>query len=127
VAEPKPTKPEDNSPRTGVEVLKPEERGGKLYFTVRDLRNGNIVKNITKASARRLWHYAITEYEELTSNPDQTFLQWHGDYGLIKKHKQGKTFYYDLIQRIPEGYRYYYGVTIDGIHGPWKYFTGEEE
>jgi PHP family Zn ribbon phosphoesterase len=127
VAEPKPTKPEDNSPRTGVEVLKPEERGGKLYFTVRDLRNGNIVKNITKASARRLWHYAITEYEELTSNPDQTFLQWHGDYGLIKKHKQDKTFYYDLIQRIPEGYRYYYGVTIDGIHGPWKYFTGEEE
>ena len=34
-------------PKTGVEVLPPSERQGKQYFTMRDLRNGNVVKNVT--------------------------------------------------------------------------------
>ena len=118
---------EDVNPRTGVEVLAPDDRNGKRYYTLRDLRNGNLVKNITKASARRLWHYAITEYEELAPRVSDAAVQWQGDFGLIKKHKQGKNQYYDLIMRIPTGFRYFYGVTMDGIHGPWKIFGSEDE
>ena len=52
------------APKTGVEIVAVEEREGVQYFTVRDLRNGNMVKNVTETSARRLWHYAITQYLE---------------------------------------------------------------
>jgi hypothetical protein len=56
----KPPEPVEN-PRTGVEIINVEERNGVRYYTMRDLRNGNIVKNVTHSSARRLWHYAIKE------------------------------------------------------------------
>jgi hypothetical protein len=117
----------DLSPRTGVEVLPPEDREGSRYYTMRDLRNGNKVKNVTRSSARRLWHYAISRYQEMSGNIDQTVTTWQGDLGLARKYKQGKTTIYDLVERTPDGYRYYFGVTSDGIHGPWKTFTSEEE
>jgi PHP family Zn ribbon phosphoesterase len=117
----------DYAPRTGVEVLPPEERGGSLYFTMRDLRNGNVVKNVTRSSARRLWHYALTQYTALPEDPGKIQAQWQGDCGLIKSYKQGKVKLFDLIQRTPEGYRYFFGVTPNGIHGPWKELVGEEE
>ncbi len=117
----------DLSPHTGVEVLPPEEREGARYFTMRDLRNGNVVKNVTRSSARRLWHYAISRYQEVSANPDQANLNWQGEYGLIRRYKQGKTTLYDLVQKTPDGVRYFFGVTQDGIHGPWKAFAGEEE
>jgi hypothetical protein len=31
------------------------------------------------------------------------------------------------VQQTPEGYRFYFGVTDDGIHGPWKQLVGQEE
>ncbi|HEX2978826.1 MAG TPA: RNA-binding domain-containing protein [Anaerolineaceae bacterium] len=118
---------EDISPRTGVEVLPPEERDGGHYFTMRDLRNGNVVKNVTRSSARRLWHYAIRRYQEIAANPEGNVVSWVGDYGMTRKYKQGKTTLYDLIQRTPQGNRYFFGVTDDGIHGPWKEVSGEVE
>jgi hypothetical protein len=54
-------------PRTGVEVVTYEERDGVRYYTVRDLRNGNMVKNVTLALARRLWHYAVVEHDKMPS------------------------------------------------------------
>ncbi len=33
----------------------------------------------------------------------------------------------DLVQRTPEGYRTYFGVTEDGIHGAWQQVVGVEE
>src|SRR3990170_2625479 len=131
--EPSPVSPvyegEDASlaPRTGVEVLAPEERQGKQYFTMRDLRNGNMVKNVTRASARKLWHYAINRYNELIPNLETTPINWQGDFGFIRQYKQGSTVRYDLIERTPFGYRFYFGVTPDGIHGGWKLLTGGED
>jgi hypothetical protein len=115
------------APRTGVEVLPPEDRQGGRYYAMRDLRNGNVVKNVTPTSARRLWHYAITTYSKMieTFNPGQ--VQWQGSFGLLKRYRQGKSYHYDLIQRTPEGYRYFFGVTEDGIHGDWKKIVGGEE
>jgi hypothetical protein len=118
---------EDSSPRTGVEVVSSEERQAKRYFTMRDLRNGNIVKNVTQTSARRLWHYAITAYTEVAHRIDQLNIKWIGDCGLVRTRKQGNGNLYDFLQRTPSGFRFFFGVTQDGIHGPWKAFVDEEE
>ncbi len=116
----------DLAPRTGVEVFPPEERNGTKYFTMRDLRNGNKVKNVTRASARRLWQYAIKAYQDLSPNLDRVVTSWQGDLAVARRYKSGKTTMYDLVQRTPDGTRYYFGVTPDGIHGPWKSLTEEE-
>jgi hypothetical protein len=114
-------------PKTGVEVLPPSERQGKQYFTMRDLRNGNVVKNVTPASARKLWHYAIDRYNAMITEPEKVSIIWDGDFGLLRKYKQGNAYRYDLVQRTSQGNRYYFGVTEDGIHGEWKRVTGLEE
>ena len=114
-------------PRTGVEVVKVEERDGTAYYTMRDLRNGNEVKNVTRVSARRLWHYAITEFDQLPSDLSKTKIQWQGNVGLLEIQRQGKNVRYNLVQRINKGYRLYFGVTEDGIHGRWKDLVGGDE
>lgn len=113
------------APRTGVEILATEERKGATYHMMRDLRNGNVVKNVTRQSARRLWHYAITEKELNPVQPDK--VEWHGEIGLWKRYKHSGSIRYDLVQRDNGEMRVYYGVTFDGMHGPWQVFAGEEE
>jgi PHP family Zn ribbon phosphoesterase len=117
----------DGAPRTGVEVVSVEERNGGRYYTVRDLRNGDVVKNVTHTSARRLWHYAITSHAQLPDDLSQVDIQWQGELGLLRRHKQGKSTRYDLVQRTRDGYRYYFGVTDDGIHGAWRQLVGQED
>lgn len=112
-------------PRTGVEIIGSEQRKGVMYHVMRDLRNGNVVKNVTRSSARRLWHYAITEKESNPVQPDK--VEWRGDIGLWKRYKRGGTVRYDLVQRVNGELRVYYGVTDDGMHGPWQVFAGEDE
>ena len=114
------------APRTGVEILATEERNGIIYHTMRDLRNGNVVKNVTRASARKLWHYAISQQE--AGPVDPATATWYGDVGVWKKAHKGDAVRYDLVQRLPGGdLRVYYGVTDDGIHGEWKRVVGGEE
>jgi Putative DNA-binding domain len=110
-------------PRTGVEIVASEKRNNQLYHTVRDLRNGNVVKNVTRSSARALWRYAITESE--TASKDA--IKWQGDLALVKTQGKGDTLRHDLAQRTPDGVRIYYGVTDDGVHGDWKRIVGREE
>ena len=132
--QPRPVQPEpaeepaaDNPPRTGVEIVRVEERDGVPYYTMRDLRNGNEVKNVTRASARRLWHYAITQHSQLPPDLNHARVQWSGDLGLLGSQRQGKLVRYDLIQRTPKGFRVYFGVTDDGIHGRWKALVGSDD
>ncbi len=111
-------------PRTGVEIIASEERKGRFYHTVRDLRNGNTVHNVTRASARRLWHYAITEHESRTIKPKD--VQWHGQIGLIKSYQRGKDVRYDLAMYDGDTIRVFYGVTDEGLHGPWQQFARQD-
>jgi hypothetical protein len=117
----------ESPPRTGVEVVKVEERDGITYYTMRDLRNGNEVKNVTRVSARRLWHYAITEFDQLPTDLSKAKIQWQGNVGLLEVQHLGKNVRYNLVQRIYKGYRLYFGVTEDGIHGRWKALVGGDE
>lgn len=106
-------------PKTGVEIISVEERKGKNYYSLRDLRNGNIVHNVTRQSARKLWQYALTEHE--THTVDFNRIEWQGDIGLWKKYKRGGQIRFDLVQRAPDNSLHiYYGVTEDGLHGPWQ-------
>ncbi|MBN1679493.1 MAG: putative DNA binding domain-containing protein [Anaerolineae bacterium] len=119
-----PDAPKVEPPRTGVEVIGTEQRKGVKYHVMRDLRNGSIVKNVTRSSARRLWHYAISEKESSPVKPDK--VDWRGDVGLWKRSKRGGTIRYDLVQRSNDELHVYYGVTDDGMHGPWQVFIEDE-
>ena len=126
---PAPTKtlPTDISPepKTGVEIVLHETRQGTNYYSLRDLRNGNIVHNVTRKSARKLWQYALTEHEKNSVDPKQ--VNWHGDIGLWKKYGKGGQSRYDLVQRDPDQTLHvYYGVTEDGLHGPWQSLIDRE-
>lgn len=106
-------------PKTGVEIVLTEIRQGTTYYSLRDLRNGNIVHNVTKKSARKLWQYALTEYE--SNAVDINKVEWQGDVGLWKKYTRGGQTRYDLVQRGADNtLRVYYGVTDAGLHGPWQ-------
>ena len=114
-------------PRTGVEIVATEERDGTRYHTMRDLRNGNQVKNVTRSSARRLWHYAIKQREG-NLNLSRLKAKWHGDIGFITHYRKGTISRVDLCQRTPDGdIRVYYGVTEDGMHGPWRKIAGSSD
>ncbi len=111
-------------PKTGVEIVLAETRQGKNYYSLRDLRNGNIVHNVTRQSARKLWQYALTEHEK--NAIDINKVDWRGDIGFLKKHGRGDQSRYDLIQRDPDDTLHvYYGVNEDGIHGPWQQLVDE--
>jgi hypothetical protein len=114
------------APRTGVEVVEMVERKGTKYYTVKDLRNNNVVRNVTRTSARRLWRYAITEYETRPVQVDQ--VKWHGNIGLWKTYRRSGRERYDFVQRDSDGkVHVYYGVTDDGIHGEWQGFIEKKE
>jgi hypothetical protein len=117
----------ESTPRTGVEVVRVDEREGISYYTMRDLRNGNEVKNVTRVSARRLWHYAITEFDQLPTDLSKVKIQWQGNIGLLEVQRQGKNVRYNLVEHTPKGYRLYFGVTEDGVHGRWKALVGGDE
>jgi len=111
-------------PKTGVQIVETAERKGTLYHAMKDLRNGSIVRNVTRSSARKLWQYAITQQE---TNPVQAEqVQWQGNLGVWKSSKRAGKVRYDFVQRMPDGLMHvYYGVTEDGVDGPWRVFLQE--
>lgn len=113
-----------HAPRTGVEIVATEERNGVRYHVMRDLRNNSLIKNVTRSSARKLWHYAIAERE--AGNPKPDAVTWFGELGLYKKREKGGVMRYDLVQKSSEGLRVFFGVTEDGIHGEWRKVAGLE-
>lgn len=113
-------------PRTGVEIVETVERKGVKYHTMCDLRNGQRVHNVSRASARRLWRYAIALKEKETFQDKR--VTWAGELGLWHKYLRAGRHSYDLVQKGADGdVRIYYGVTEDGIHGPWKAVVGMED
>ncbi len=116
-------------PRTGVEIVETVERdGGNTHHTMKDLRNGNLVHNVSRHSARRLWRYAITQREH--DEPKLEQIEWRepfgesgGQIGIWRSTSRNGARRYDLAQRDPDSTMHiYYGVTDEGLHGPWLEF-----
>jgi len=113
-------------PKTGVEILEVEERKGNRYYSMKDLRNDNVIHNVTQRSARRLWRYAITEHIKHPVKPEK--VQWRGNIGLLRRYRRAGRLRYDLVQRDLNGnIHVYYGVTEEGIFGPWRELVEGEE
>lgn len=104
-------------PRTGVEVVESEKRKGAIYHTVRDLRNGNLIKNVTRSSARKLWHYAITQVEG--GLPKEKDIRWQGKIALLNQREKDDNVWYDLALREGDNVHYYFGVTDSGLNDEW--------
>jgi hypothetical protein len=104
-------------PSTGVEIVESRERDGTIYHTVHDLRNGNRIKNVTRSSARKLWHYAITQIED--NPPRENKIDWHGNVALLDVRSRDKHVWYDLALRTDDGIRVFYGVTDSGLNEEW--------
>jgi len=112
-------------PKVGVQIVETVERKGVFYHTVKDLRNGNIVRNVTRESARKLWRYAITQMETNPVVADK--VKWTGDVGLWQKRRRARKTRYDFVQRMTNGsLEVYYGVTEEGIEGVWQRLLEEE-
>lgn len=118
----------ENVPRAGVEIVGTESRNGTTYHVMRDLRNGNIVHNVTRESARRLWHYAIKQRE--TNPVDVAHVQWseEGDIGLWRSYRRGNDVRYDLVKRVSDAQvRVFYGVSEAGMDGRWLQFLEPDD
>lgn len=115
---PEPAALEVAPPRTGVEVVESQKRSGTVYHTLRDLRNGNLIKNVTQSSARKLWHYAIQQAE--AGGPKVEHIRWQGNRALLNKRAKDGNTWYDLALRDPSGaIHIYYGVTDSGLDDAW--------
>ena len=123
---PEGTSPLVEPPHTGVEIVRSEQRNGTTRHTMRDLRHGREVHNVTHSSARKLWRYAIALKEKLTFSEDK--VTWTGNLGLWHRYLGAGRPRYDLVQRTPDGQVcIYYGVTDEGIHGPWRAVVGTRD
>ncbi len=128
--EPRPSRPAQTNgrggyehPRTGVEHVESQERDGVTYHTLRDLRNGNLINNVTRSSARRLWHYAITQVE--TAPPDLAAAQWRNNVAVLNRRQKGNVNLYDLAVREGDRVHLYYGVTDGGLSDAMLALIGE--
>lgn len=110
--------PQVEPPRNGVEIIATEIRRNMQYHSVRDLRNRRVVHNVTRSSARHLWQYAVDEYEKNPVVPER--VQWRGDLGIWKAYTHAGKARHDFVQRANGKLFVYYGVTEDGLHGPWR-------
>ena len=104
-------------PSTGVEIVASREKDGVIYHTVRDLRNGNLIKNVTRSSARKLWHYAILQEEK--GQPGAADIDWHGSIALLNKRTKDNYVWYDLAMKDEKDIRVFYGVTDSGLNEDW--------
>ncbi len=108
------------APRTGVEVVSSETRQGTTYHTLRDLRNGNLIKNVTRSSARKLWHYAISQVE--AGQPDKRKIKWQGNKALLNVRRKDNHAWYDLAMKENGQTHVYFGVTDSGLNDDWLRF-----
>ncbi|MCB0011737.1 MAG: putative DNA binding domain-containing protein [Anaerolineales bacterium] len=120
----KATEEEPPIPRTGVEIVDSEKRGGTLYHTVRDLRNDNLIKNVTRSSARKLWHYAITQQE--SGEPKMDKIRWQGNMAVLGARKRDDNVWYDLALKQDGNLHVYYGVTDSGLNDMWLKLIEQE-
>jgi hypothetical protein len=112
-------------PQIGVEIVATEVRNGNRFHSIRDLRNGHVIHNVTRKGARKLWSYAIQQHEDNAVASSK--IQWQDDIGLVHTERRAGKVRHDLALRGEDGtVRIFYGVTEDGMEGRWATFVQEE-
>ena len=109
----------EGSPRSGVEILSFEERDGARYYTVRDLRNKSIVRNVTRKSARDLWLYALQQHAGEVY--DISTFNWDNERTILSRSQRAGKVRYDIALRDPNSkVHIFYGVSDDGMDNRWR-------
>ncbi len=114
-----PAAPDRISPSSGVEILAAADVDGVPFFSLHDLRHEEIIRNVTADTGRRLWRYAIEQFEDLDASLAAT--RWDGDYGFVKSYRpRGGERRYNLAFRGGGEIRVFYGVSDEDIHDGWR-------
>jgi predicted metal-dependent phosphoesterase TrpH len=125
------TSPLDNGhdlelPRSGVEIIGAQKRGGIWYYEVRDLRT---TAGVTRDRAQGLWAYGISRYEDLREGRIDVHSQvkWRGRLGLWRAYRQGNRVKYDLVHRDVNGNidHIFFGVSDWGLGEGWQSLLNE--
>jgi hypothetical protein len=107
-------------PRSGVEIVSSQRRGGSWVYEVRDLRT---TVGVTRDRAQGLWAYAIGRHEDLREGRIdlQSQVRWRGRLGLWRAYRQGSRVKYDLVHRDQNGVidHIFYGVSDWGLGEAW--------
>ena len=111
-------------PQVGVEIVESTERNGRKFHSIRDLRNGHIITNVTRKGARKLWNYAIQQHEDKPVRADK--IKWEGNIGVVRSENRAGKVRFDLALREGEKIRIFYGVTDEGMEGAWSTFVQDE-
>ncbi|MGI9253811.1 MAG: RNA-binding domain-containing protein, partial [Thermomicrobiales bacterium] len=110
------------APSTGVEVVASYDRGGRTFYTLRDLKANTYALHVPRDCERKIWRAAIIQFEEQKINEDK--VTWQGDYGLLRSYRtRGSERRYHLVHRDDSGLRVFYGVSEIGMAGPWRAFV----
>ena len=112
-------------PQDGVEIVDSETRGGTTYYVVRNMRNQRSVGNVTRKGARKLWNYAIAQFEDSPVKAAQ--IRWKENVGYIRSGKRAGKKRFDLALREGSDLRVFYGVTSEGMEGAWAQFVEESD
>lgn len=111
--------PDRVSPTSGVEILAAADVDGVPFFTLHDLRHEEIIRNVTPDTGRRLWRYAIEQFEDLDAALAGT--RWDGDYGFVKSYRpRGGERRYNLALRGGGEIRVFFGVSDEDIPDGWR-------
>ncbi|MFV9506195.1 MAG: RNA-binding domain-containing protein [Oscillochloridaceae bacterium umkhey_bin13] len=113
-------------PRSGVQIVSAQKRGGVWLYEVRDLRT---TAGVTRDRAQGLWAYAISRYEDLRDGRIdlQSQIKWKGRLGLWRAYRQGSRTKYDLVHRDPNGVidNIFFGVSDWGLSDAWGALLAE--
>lgn len=115
------------APTTGVEVVEATDIDGVSHYTMRDLRNDQIARNVTAQTARSLWAQAIREYEK--GVPDADRVRWIGERAFWKSTRinNGERRYH-LLSRDEDGNIHtYFGVSTDNLAPEWQELIDAEQ
>ncbi len=109
----------DGAPHNGIQVLAVAVNGGAECFVLRDLRNNSIIRDVTRASARDLWLYAINWFAKQPAMLAEA--HWHGQRALLSREFRAGRWRYDLALMDANGVAHvFYGVTEDGLDEHWR-------
>jgi hypothetical protein len=113
-------------PRSGVEIVSAQRRGGVWLYEVRDLRT---TAGVTRDRAQGLWAYAISRHEDLRDGRVdlQSQVKWKGRLGLWRAYRQGSRTKYDLVHRDANGVidHVFFGVSDWGLSDAWAALLNE--